>query len=87
MSEKIFWICSKRVWMRRPNTITAIDTSGAGASAIKVKRTSACSITATERINVTLVSVQYMIPGPSIMRTAFKSLVLRAMMSPVRYRP
>ena len=35
---------------------------------------------------VRLVSNQYMTPGPSIMRTAFRSLVARAMMSPVRVR-
>ncbi len=38
-------------------------------------------------MNVRLVSNQYMTPGPSIMRTAFRSLVARAMMSPVRVRP
>ena len=37
--------------------------------------------------NVRLVSNQYITPGPSIMRTAFRSLVARAMMSPVRVRP
>ena len=35
---------------------------------------------------VRLVSNQYMTPGPSIMRTALRSLVARAMMSPVRVR-
>ena len=34
---------------------------------------------------VNKVSVKYMMPGPSIMRTALRSLVARAMMSPVRY--
>jgi hypothetical protein len=41
-------------------------------------------MTAMERTAVNMVSVQYMMPGPSIMRTAFRSLVERAMMSPVR---
>ena len=50
--------------MRRPNKITASETSGAGISAISVSRTSACSITATESISMTQVSVQYMMPGP-----------------------
>ena len=30
---------------------------------------------------------EYITAGPSIMRTAFRSFVARAMMSPVRYRP
>ena len=44
-------------------------------------------ITAMASTKVRLVSVQYITPGPSIMRTAFRSLVARAMMSPVRLRP
>ncbi len=34
----------------------------------------------------TSVFAEYMIAGPSNMRTAFRSLVARAMMSPVRVR-
>ena len=34
----------------------------------------------------TRVLAEYMMPGPSNMRTAFRSLVARAMMSPVRVR-
>ena len=34
----------------------------------------------------TIVFAEYMIAGPSNMRTAFKSLVARAMISPVRVR-
>jgi hypothetical protein len=41
---------------------------------------------AMARAKVRPVSKQYMTPGPSIMRTAFRSLVARAMMSPVRVR-
>ncbi len=34
----------------------------------------------------TTVLAEYMMAGPSSMRTAFRSLVARAMMSPVRVR-
>ena len=34
----------------------------------------------------TMVFAEYMMAGPSSMRTAFRSLVARAMMSPVRVR-
>ena len=34
----------------------------------------------------TMVLAEYMMAGPSNMRTAFRSLVARAMMSPVRLR-
>ena len=70
----------------RPKKMTAKLTSGAGRMASKVSRQSVDAITAMASTKVRLVSVQYMTPGPSIMRTAFKSLVARAMMSPVRRR-
>ena len=49
-------------------------------------RQSTLSMTETARIKVRLVSAQYMTPGPNIMRTALRSFVDRAMMSPVRVR-
>ena len=64
--------------------MTAKETSGAGISAIRVSLTSVLSMIAQAMMSVMTVSVQYMTPGPSIMRTAFRSLVERAMMSPVR---
>ena len=73
--------------MARPKRITATLTSGAGSTAKKARRQSVVTITAMASRKVMLVSVQYMMPGPSIMRTAFRSLVARAMMSPVRVRP
>ena len=54
------------------------------AKTIMVLGTVVGTMTATDRMSMMLVSVQYMRPGPSIMRTAFRSFVLRAMMSPVR---
>ena len=70
--------------MRLPNSITAMLTSGAGIRQTSVSFQSTDIITATEITAVNMVSVQYIIPGPSIIRTAFRSLVERAMMSPVR---
>jgi hypothetical protein len=69
-----------------PPTSTATLTSGAGDSAIRVSGQSTVSMAAMASTNSSEVSLQYMTPGPSIMRTALRSLVARAMMSPVRKR-
>ena len=71
--------------MRRPKSTTATLTSGAGIRQNSVSRQSTRAITPIKKTAVKKVSVKYMMPGPSIMRTAFRSLVARAMMSPVRY--
>jgi len=70
----------------RPNTNTARLTNGAGISATSVSGQSTHSITLTDSTSVSDVSNQYMTPGPSIIRTAFMSLVARARISPVRMR-
>ena len=72
--------------MARPKQITARLTAGAGRTASSASRQSERTMTAMASTNVRLVSHQYITPGPSIMRTAFRSLVARAMMSPVRVR-
>ena len=66
--------------------MTATLTSGAGRMASTVSRQSDDAMMAMARRKVRLVSVQYITPGPSIMRTALRSLVARAMISPVRWR-
>ena len=86
MSLNIAWICSKRSWITRPNRMTARLTAGAGMTANSARRQSTRVMMAMARMKVRLVSNQYMTPGPSIMRTALRSLVARAMMSPVRVR-
>ena len=73
--------------MARPKKITARLTAGAGRTASSARRQSTETMMAMASTKVRLVSNQYMTPGPSIMRTAFRSLVARAMMSPVRVRP
>ena len=72
--------------MIRPKYITTTLTRGAGRMAMSVSRQSTAAMTATVRMKVSTVSAQYITPGPSIMRTALRSLVERAMMSPVRVR-
>src|SRR5450631_2372426 len=63
--------------MARPKKITARLTSGAGKIASTASRQSTVTMTTIASRKVRLVSVQYMMPGPSIMRTAFRSLVAR----------
>ncbi len=77
---------SKRVWIARPVKITARLTAGAGMIAKRARRQSKDIMMAIASAKVREVSNQYITPGPSIMRTAFKSLVARAMTSPVRVR-
>ena len=73
--------------MARPKKITAMLTRGAGSTASSARRQSTVTMMTMASRKVRLVSVQYIMPGPSIMRTAFRSLVARAIMSPVRMRP
>ncbi len=68
------------------SSITATLTTGAGRMHDQRQPPIDESITAMESTKVSAVSHQYITPGPSIMRTAFRSLVARAMMSPVRVR-
>jgi len=72
--------------MVRPKNHTATATTGAGSNTHKVSDGDSASITAIAKIMVTIVVALYMIPGPSTMRTAFKSFVARDISSPVRLR-
>ena len=58
--------------------------SGMGASATSVSQGLMCSMNTSAKTLMKIVLALYMRPGPSNMRTAFRSLVMRAMMSPVR---
>ncbi len=58
--------------------------SGVGASATSVSQGLMCSMNTSAKTVMKIVFTLYMRQGPSSMRTAFKSLVMRAMMSPVR---
>ena len=78
------WISSKRLWMRSPKNHTAKDTSGSGRSESRVRRGLIATMKPTASTATTSVLTMYMIPGPTIMRTAARSLVARDMISPVR---
>ena len=70
--------------MRRPKYTTTKLTTGAGSSTVTASTQSTFTMMATEKIRVKTVSVEYITPGPSAMRTALRSLVARAMRSPTR---
>ena len=61
-------------------------TMGSGRKAHSVSFGLMLSMNARAPAVNTMVLAEYMMPGPSSMRTAFRSLVARAMMSPVRVR-
>ena len=71
--------------MAVPKYFTEMDTHGSGTRATSVRRQSIEIITASPTMNVSIVSAKYMIDGPIIMRTAFRSLVARDIRSPVRF--
>ena len=72
--------------MRPPKYQTVSETSGSGRSASTVSRGLIASMNPIDASAVTRVLTEYMTPGPSIMRTAARSLVVRDMRSPVRPR-
>ena len=59
-------------------------TAGSGISAMSVSRQSIASMTETAITKPSAVLAKYMTAGPTIMRTALRSLVARDMRSPVR---
>ena len=61
-------------------------TTGKGRKAYNVNFELMDSMKASAPAVNTMVFAEYMIAGPSNMRTALRSLVARAMMSPVRVR-
>ena len=61
-------------------------TIGRGKKAYRVSLGLIESMKASAPAVNTIVFAEYMIAGPSSMRTAFRSLVARAIMSPVRVR-
>ena len=72
--------------MAAPNTLTETETSGSGSRPISVSRGSIDSISTIATTNTSVVCDAYMIDGPAIIRTAFRSLVARDIRSPVRWR-
>ena len=84
ISENIAWMRSKRSWILRPIVCTSTLASGSGTSATSVRNGLMRNRKMTAPIENSTVLALYMIAGPSNMRTAFRSFVMRAMMSPVR---
>ena len=89
MKSKYIRINQSSTLLQRGAAILSIvavlgSTFAAGISAQSMSLQSVQLITAMANRNVNIVSVQYITPGPSIIRTAFRSLVARDMMSPVR---
>ncbi len=78
------WIFSKREWMRLPNTHTVTDTSDSGMIESIVSRGLIASMNPMDTIATVTVLTRYMMPGPTSMRTAERSLMARDRISPVR---
>ena len=70
--------------MALPNIFTDRETNGSGSSDMAVRRGSIATIRVSAAANPSSVFAEYMIDGPIIMRTAFRSLVARDIRSPVR---
>ena len=70
--------------MALPKPFTATDTRGSGSKTNRVNQGEIDSIKTTATTNTMAVVTEYMIDGPTIMRTALKSLVARDIKSPVR---
>ena len=70
--------------MALPKYFTESDTNGSGISDSSVSRGSIDIISASAATNVSSVFAEYITAGPTIMRTAFRSLVARDIRSPVR---
>jgi hypothetical protein len=71
--------------MRSPKYHTENETSGSGISVIRVRRGLIAIMNAIAATATAQVLKRYRMPGPSIMRTAARSLVARDMISPVRW--
>ncbi len=85
MSEYMAWMRSKRRWMRLPKYWTSTEAAGIGTKAKKVSLGLMRYMKGSAAAMKTMVLALYMIAGPRSMRTALRSLVVRAMMSPVRW--
>src|SRR5665213_1947111 len=85
MSENMAWMRSKRRWMRLPKYWTRTEAMGRGTKAQSVSFGLMRYMKGSAAAVKTMVLALYMIAGPRSWRTAARSLVVRAMMSPVRW--
>src|SRR6185503_18374814 len=70
--------------MALPKYLTEIETSGSGINDHSVNLASIESISVSATTKVRRVLAEYITAGPTIIRTAFRSLVARDIRSPVR---
>src|SRR5206468_11725771 len=84
-SENMAWMRSKRVWMRAPKYWTRTEAMGSGTKAQRVSQGLMRIMKGSAERVKTMVLALYMMAGPRSWRTAARSLVVRAMMSPVRW--
>ena len=73
--------------MAPPILIMMMGNITIGTSDSAVSRVSMRSMKTSANVAPKIVLVRYMTAGPTAMRTALRSLVSRAMRSPVRVRP
>ena len=78
---------SNRRWIAPPSLIVNAGSSTIGRRASSVSRPSMRSMNTRANAPPKIVFVRYMIAGPAAIRTALRSLVSRAIRSPVRIRP
>src|ERR1035437_4600931 len=85
MSENMAWMRSKRRWMRWPKDWTRTEARGSGPTAQRVSLGLMWIMKGSAAAVKTRQFAEYMMAGPRSWRTALRSLVVRAMMSPVRW--
>src|SRR5258708_27221100 len=85
ISENMAWMRSKRRWMRAPKYWTRMDAIGSGTKAKNVSFGLMRYMKGSAAAVKTTVLSLYIIAWPRSMRTPLSALVVRAMMSPVRW--
>ena len=77
------WMARVRMWIRWPSEIITTGSPRSGSSASAVSRGLMESMAGSTIVTRTAVSTMYISAGPAAMRAASRSLVERAMRSPV----
>ena len=84
MAEKRSWTARNCLCVRRPKYPTETETKGIGAKISRVRTQSVSAMTVRTEREITAISAEYISPGPSSDRTCARSLVARAIRSPIR---
>src|SRR6266568_8593120 len=85
ISENWAWSRSNFWWTRRPMNQKVSETSGMSTTEMSVSFSETPSIEMIVKANVMDVETMFITPGPCIIRVADRSLVIRAMRSPIRW--